>query len=249
VESAHHQFKRAVDQRLRLRGHRDFASLEAYQQFLETWVGERNATRSVRFAEERQVLRPLPVRRLEACRELFATVSRWSSVRVVGKAYSVPARLIGQRLRVRLYAAHLELEYRGETVVRLERRHEQEPYRIDYRHLIHDLVRKPGAFRRYVYREALFPSATFRRAYDALVAHRAVRADLEYLRLLHLAATTGEAAVERALAARLVDGEVPDYPVIQAQVAPTPAACPQVTVTPPDLRVYDRLLTSAEGAP
>ena len=36
-------------------------------------------------------------------------------------------------------------------------------HRIDYRHVIWSLVRKPGAFARYVYREEMFPSLVFRR--------------------------------------------------------------------------------------
>ena len=92
---------------------------------------------------------------------------------------------LGARVEVRLQATELTVRYGGQEVERLERVVGREA-RIDYRHLIHSLVRKPGAFRRYVYREQLYPSLTFRRAYDALVADAPRRADLEYLRILHL---------------------------------------------------------------
>ena len=66
---------------------------------------------------------------------------------------------------------------------------------IDYRHVIGSLVRKPGAFARYRYREHMFPTETFRLAYDALREWKGERADVEYVRILHLAATTMESDV------------------------------------------------------
>ena len=57
--------------------------------------------------------------------------------------------------------------------------------------MIWSLVRKPGGFARYVYREEMFPSLAFRRAYDAIqTPHQGIKGDLEYLRILHLAAST-----------------------------------------------------------
>ena len=247
VESAHRHFKRAVDQRLRLRGTRDFASLEQYEAFLHQVVATRNAQRQERLTEELAVMRSLPVRPLPAWREEFATVTRWSTVRVARKAYSVPSRLIGERLRARVFAAHIEL-WRGTDRVGVYRRlRGEEPYHIDYRHLIHTLVRKPGAFASYVYREALFPSLTFRRAYDALRESRPRGADLEYLRLLRLAATTMECQVESALARTLEAGLRPDYERIEAAVAPRqPSRPPELEQKLPDLNAYDALLADAK---
>lgn len=243
VESAHGVLKRALDQRLRLRGSREFASGEEYAAFLQAFIEERNAGRAERLGEERARLRPLPVRPLPAYRELFATVSRSSLVRVVGKTYSVPSRLIGHRLRVRLYATALELEYQGEVVERLERLRGHGASHIDYRHLIHALVRKPGAFRRYRFREALFPSLVFRRAYDALCARATGWADLDYLRILHLAAGEGEVAVGGVLAALLDEGVVPAYEVVRARVRmPGVLPCPALELAAPDLSGYDRLI-------
>ncbi|MEJ2239160.1 MAG: IS21 family transposase [Gemmatimonadales bacterium] len=246
VESSHHHFKRAVDQRLRLRGSRDFSSFEHYETFLHKVARDRNGPRSERLAEELAVMRPLPARPLPACRETFATVTRWSTVRVVGKSYSVPSRLIGERLKVRIYAAYIELWHGGDQVGVYQRLRGDEPNHIDYRHLIHSLVKKPGAFSRYVYREALFPSLTFRRAYDALTENRPRGADLEYLRLLRLAATTMESEVEQALSERLAAGQLPDYDTIRAAVAPEVLTCPQIELTVPDLGEYDALLTDQE---
>jgi len=81
VESAHGGLKTAVDQRLRLRGSRDFKSMEDYREFLKALVVERNATRGAKVAEERAGLRPLPVRPLPAYRELWVRVARSSMSR------------------------------------------------------------------------------------------------------------------------------------------------------------------------
>jgi len=247
VESSHGGLKNALDQRLRLRGSREFASIAAYWGFIEAVVAERNAGREARFAEERGVLKALPARALPAHREEEITVKRWGIIRVAGKPYSLPSRLIGHRVQVRVYANHLEVKYRGELVARPERVRGAGLEGIDYRHLVHSLVRKPGAFRRYVYREALFPTLTFRRAYDVLAERGEKWADLEYVRILHLAATTMECEVDATLGALLEAGEIPHYEVVKARVAPVPAlACPEVRVEMPDLRAYDGLLACSQ---
>jgi hypothetical protein len=250
VESGNGHLKSALDQRLRLRGSREFPSRECYAAFIEECVASRNATRAERLAEERTVLRPLPARALPAYQELYARVSRWSVIRVAKRNYMLPSRLIGRRLTVRLYADIIECEYRGTVVARMERLVGAERDRIDYRHIIHSLVRKPGAFRRYVFREALYPTLMFRRAYDALVTEDDARADLEYVRILHLAASDGERAVEAAMAALLLEGSVPRYEAVRALVrgVRTGVGVPDVVIGAPDLTRYDRLLGGLAAA-
>ena len=131
-----------------VRGNRDFDALEIYWSFIEALVEERNATREQRFTEEPALLRPLPVRTLPTWREEQVTVKRWSIIRVANKPYSLPSRLIGHRVQLRLYANHLEVRHRGALVARPERVRGGSLQGIDYRHLVHSLVRKPGAFRR-----------------------------------------------------------------------------------------------------
>ena len=116
--------------------------------------------------------------------------------------------------------------------------------RIDYRHVIWSLVRKPGAFARYVYREEMFPSVAFRRAYDAIQApHRGIKGDVEYLRILHLAASTLEADVEAALAVLLAEGAAITADAVKARCAPAAAAgrCPRSSARRRPRR-YDALL-------
>jgi hypothetical protein len=250
VESANGGLKNAIDQRLRLRGSRAFVSKEAYEGFLESCVQGRNATRHARIEEERTHLRALPPRPLPAYRESYATVSRASAVRVLKHSYSVSSRLIGCQLRVRLHADIVELDYKGERVAVMERLIGRDAHRIDYRHIIHTLVRKPGAFRRYVFREALFPSLEFRRTYDALLLGGSDQADLDYVRILHLAASDGEETVRAVLAGLLTDATTPTYEAVRAQVRGprTAEGVPFLDITAPDLSIYDRLLgTNAEA--
>ena len=249
VESGNGHLKNAIDQRLRLRGSRDFATRERYATFVEEAVAARNATRTEPLREEREHLRALPARPLPAYREFFARVSRWSVIRVGKRNYMLPSRLIGRRLTVRVHADRIECEYRGAQVALIERAGSDHDH-LDYRHIIHSLVRKPGAFRRYVFREALYPTLVFRRAYDALVAHDEAHADLEYLRSLHLAASDGERAVEAALVTLLAEGTLPRYEAVRSRVRGprTGAGMPDVSIGPPDLKRYDRLLGARAAA-
>ena len=251
VESSHGHFKRALEQRLRLAGTRDFGSLERYRQLLGELVEQRNSRRGERLQQERAVLRPLPPRRLPVYREELRRVTRGSTVRVANKVYSVPARLIGEQLTARLYAERVELHYGGKLVARHERALGKQAGRVDYRHVVHALLRKPGAFAQYRYREEMFPSAVFRQAYDQLCAGRSQRhADLEYVRILHLAATTLQTRVERALQDCLQAGQRPGFERVRAAAGDPCPELPQalaLRVAEPDLAVYDQLLAQGRG--
>ncbi len=176
---------------------------------------------------------------------MFATVTKWSTARVGGKAYSVPSWLIGRRLEVRLRAAQVEFRLDGELVGECERIVGGQPWKVDYRHVIGSLLRKPGAFARYAYREALFPTLVFRQAYDALRESGRSGADLEYLRILHLAATRLEASVEAELRRQLEAGQRPDSEAIRVVLEPSrPASAEAIAMAPlqPELSSYDELL-------
>jgi Mu transposase-like protein len=245
VEQAHYRFKDAVDQALRVRGSRDFASRAAYDRFLAELVRKRNLTRQVRFAAEQQALRPLPATVLAPCRELRVPVSRFSTIQVLGNTYSLPSRLIGTRVLVRVRAETLEA-YLGtahlETMPRLLGRGQ---HRIDYRHIIWSLVRKPGAFAQYRYRDDLFPTLAFRQAYDTLCQALPQRADREYVRVLHLAASRSESEVEAALTLLAEQRTVPSFDAVCELLRPPGAsAVPTLTTPVLDFAVYDRLLAA-----
>jgi hypothetical protein len=243
VEQAHHRFKQAVDQALRVRGSRDFVDRAAYTRFLQLLVKQRNLTRQVRWAAEREHLRPLPALPLALCREVRVPVSRFSTLQVLRNTYSVPSRLIGTTVLVRVRAEQLEVYHGTAHLLSIPRLLGHGQHRVDYRHVIWSLVRKPGAFAHYRYRDDLFPTLTFRRAYDALVAALPQRADRHYVRVLHLAAGTSESEVEAALGLLLEQRALPTFDAVRDLVR-LPGATPLPVLGPAvvDLHVYDQLL-------
>ena len=249
VEQSHHRFKQAVDQALMLRGSREFPVRDAYVAFLRQLFGQRNAGRQARLAEELAVLRPLPGHRLEACKRLRVRVETGSTIRVEGNIYSVASRLIGEWVEARLYAERVEVWYAQRLVESVPRLRGRGKHRIDYRHVIDWLVRKPGAFADYRYQADLFPSSRFRMAYDALLQQRPERAAREYVRILHLAARESEVGVEAALAALLDSGERPDAAAVEERLRrqDRPTSATEVVIGPVDLSLYDALLESKEA--
>lgn len=196
VESQNGHLKRRLTQHLLLRGYRDFAAVEAYDAFVVRVLHHANHARRIRLTEEFKVMRPLPSTRLSEYDELSCRVSQHSTIRVKKVTYSVPARLIGQEVRVEVSEGQLQIFHRRELLLSLPRAAGDRGAVIDYRHIIEHLLRKPGAFAQYVHREELFPDRSFRLAYDRLVADHGERAGrLEYLHLLRLAAEWGEAAL------------------------------------------------------
>jgi hypothetical protein len=246
VESSHRHFKAAVEQSLLLRGSREFPRRDDYAAFLRGIVVQRNAGRTKRLAEERPALRSLPAQRREACRRIRVRVSGGSLLRVQNNTYSVHSRLIGEEVEVRIYAEHLEVWLGDRHVEQLPRLRGRSKCCVNYRHIIDQLVRKPGAFRNYRYREALFPTSRFRIAYDCLEASQPSRSAKEYLRILHLAAHESETRVDDALRMLLTEESPITAAAVEALVrSGQEAVCPTTEgrVAPPDLASFDVLLT------
>ena len=247
AEQSHHRFKRAVDQALLLRGSRDFYGLEEYARFLHDLFVQRNAGRRQRLAEELAVMRKLPARRMESARREVVRVDTGSLIHVDRNAYSVNSRLIGERVEARVYLDHVEVWYAQKKVEDLPRLRGRAKHRVDYRHIIEWLIRKPGAFENYRYKEDLFPSSRFRMAYDALQETAPGRAVQEYLKILKLASEEGEASVAEALR-ELLEGETEMAISAESilQLLPKLETFPPVTVVEvamPDLSSFDALFT------
>jgi len=160
-----------------------------------------NAGRRVRLQEELKVLRRLPRQRLCDCKRVMVKVGSGSTIRVNHNTYTVNSRLIGETVKVRLHAERLDVWYAQRCVETMPRLRGERKHRICYHHIIDWLLRKPGAFANYRYREELFPTHRFRMAYDSLKRTRPASADKEYLRILHLAAHEGETATDKAILA------------------------------------------------
>ena len=247
VEQAHYRFKGAVEQALLIRGTREFTDRAGYEAFLGEIFAARNKRR-MKLGDDLRGMNELPPMRIEDFRRERVMVTRFSTIRAAENTYSVSSRLIGETVDLRLYAEIIEVWHGERLVATMERQRGRGNVAIDYRHVIWSLVRKPGAFARYRYREALFPTLTFRRAYDALTERLGGAADLEYVRILHLAASTSEVAVDRALDELLGRGELRDYAQVRAAAAPEPIEVPSTTIDPPDLSTYDAI-TAAGGEP
>lgn len=255
VEAAHGHLKAALRDALDLRGSRDFPDLAAYQAFVQDTVARKNARRRKALEVELPALKPLPRHRTTDFSTTTVTVTRCGTISVRKVLYTVPSRLVGSRLKVHVYDDRLVCWLGTTQVLTLTRKHAKGKQRdrvVDYRHLAASLVRKPQAFRRSVFRDELFPRPAFRRAWEALDGRlddrRACRV---YVGLLHLAATGAcEAALADHLDAVLERGDLPDLETARAAVAPPQTAVvPLITVAPPDLAGYDRLLRPAAPDP
>jgi hypothetical protein len=247
-EQSHHRLKRAVEQALLLRGSRDFTSQEEYGRFLKDLFAQRNAGRRARLAEEMAVMGELPARRMESAKRERVKVDSGSLIHVERNAYSVNSRLIGAQVEARSYLDHVEVWYGQKKVEDLPRLRGRGKHRIDYRHIIEWLMRKPGAFENYRYQADLFPTTRFRMAYDALRENAPQRANREYLKILKLAAENGEVQVDDALRA-LLEGKLEPMITLEAITALLAQldSIPPVTlvdVPPVDLASFDQLFMS-----
>jgi hypothetical protein len=250
VESSHRYLKQALEQALLVRGHRDFADRAACEAFVREAVMRRNRRNTAAFRIEREQLQDLPERRTTDFVEEEARVTRCGTFTVRGILYSAPSRLVGHRLKVRLYSDRLDCYLSGALVLTLARG-ARSPINgrgrmIDYRHFIEALKRKPQAFKGLVFRDELFPRAAYRRTWEQLELRLTQRqACLSIVGLLEMAARDGvEGVLAQRLEALLAAGELPDVKRLREEFAPRETALPQVTVEIPAASVYDALLPS-----
>jgi len=246
IESSHGHLKTVVEQALLLRGGRDFASREDYDQFLKHLTGKRNAARGDKFAEEQRALADLPPSRLDHVARVSGIKVRSSStIQVKRNTYSVHSRLIGHKVDVAINVDFIEVSRAGVVVARMPRLAGRGKHAINYRHVIDSLVRKPGAFENYRYHEDMFPTSHFRIAYDWLCEQHSSRiAVREYLKILQLAARDSQDAVQDALRLAIADNLPICSKSIRMAIEQHQAAPPvtEVNIEPPDLKDFDSLL-------
>lgn len=248
IESSHGHTKKALEDALLLRGSRAFKDLAAYRRFIEEIFARHNARRNKTIAIERATLKPLPGGRAIDYEEILARVTSSSGFVLRKIFYSVPARMIGQRLRVRLYDDRLECFLGGSHVLSLVRGRADHAsgkhgHVIDYHHLIQALRRKPGALRNLVYRDQLFPRPAYARAYDVLTERRSDKAacqiTVELLGLAHDYAC--EAELAQVLNTELDAGRLPSLDILRERFRPATASVPVVMIEVVSLGLYDRL--------
>ena len=249
VEKSNDLFKKAVDQSLIIRGSRDFDTIEQYAQFLQKIIDRMNENCHKRFAEELEVLRELPNLRYDDYETRTCKVGRGGTFRLLHNTYSAHSRLAGEKIKVRVFADKLEIWYAQRYIETLPRLRGENGHHINYRHIIDRLVRKPGAFENYCYKDDMFPTSLFRIAYDILRDTCSIRqASKEYLKILELAAKEGESLVNEALRLLInLDEEIEFEKVKQfidsKQKAPEPT---EVHIEPVDINDYDMLLETPE---
>ena len=233
-----------IRQALKLRRSNDFASVLEFERFVLSLAERLNRRRQDRWEVERKHLNPLPRTLPNTYTELVARVSRWSLIQVRGNTISVPARLIGLQVKVRLHLDTLEVFYKDQLVDTLVRPVGRGLAVINYRHLVGSLVRKPGAFANYRYHEQMFPTLNFRKAYDALKSSQPSKAAQEYLRILKLAADHLECDVDSALQLHFEEKLPINFRAIEELVVrKTSPSCLALPTMQPDLKRFDNLLS------
>lgn len=249
IEGPHGHLKRAIQDALLLRGSTDFDDLAGYRRFLDELVSRRNARFAKRIDIERMALRALPDRRSADYEEVSVRVTASGGFTLRKVFYTVPSRLIGHRLRVRLFDDRLDVFIGGTPLLTLRRgrphasgKHDQV---VNYRHVIHALRRKPMALLNLVYRNQLFPRQAYRCSFDALLERlperQACRIMVELLSMAHERNCEGELADQ--LDACLQAGRLPDLGELRQRFAPDPAQLPAVVVRLAPLAAYEALLT------
>ena len=169
-------------------------------------------------------------------------VTPFSTITVVGYIYSVPSRLIGYDLKVDIHDKYIELRYGTKILETIPRCFSEDKHCINYRHIVKHLLRKPGAFKNYQYKDALFPSVIFRKTYDALCAFNEQKGSRLYLELLHFTALNNETEVSIALEIILSENEIPTKENVKNLLDMPRTTHPKVTVLQPILNHYDSLL-------
>lgn len=235
-----------------MRASSEFPDLAAYRRFLDELVSRRNARNAKRIDSERASLRALPRHRSCDYEETIVRVTSSGGFTLRKVFYTVPSRLIGHRLRVRLYDDRLALFMGGTPLLELPRgrahpdgRHDQV---VNYRHVIHALRRKPMALLNLVYRDRLFPREAYRHAFDALLQagpeRQACRVMVELLALAHERGCEAELGLR--LAADLEAWTLPDLVALRVAFAPDPASIPHVNVHLTTMDSYEGLLDAVQ---
>ncbi len=250
VEQSHNRLKITIAQALMMRGSKDFRSRDEYKEFLRKLITKKNAGRQKRFEEEIKLLKRLPAEKLNTQKRFVLKVGKSSTINILHNTYSLDSRLIGEKVEIRVNSETLEVWYGQKRVDILPRLRGESRSFINYRHIITWLKRKPGAFKDYKFRNDLFPSTTFRIAYDVLKKqYPDIIGDKKYIQILDLAANETESGTELALRHLLQKNIAPDYEnvirIMDLKDEQTIVIEPEVSKV--NLFEYDRVL-SAGGA-
>jgi len=257
IEGPHRHWKRRLEQQLIQRGSRDFETEAEYRQLVAQVTATLNSRTEVagKLEIERLHLQPLPVERFADYEPVVATVRSTSTIELRSVTYSVPSRLIGQQLTVHLRHDRLDLFLRSQFVETLPRLHHRPGdkgrlRRIDFRHVIESLRRKPRALLRAQLQDDILPGENWRQLWRKLLAalppDEAAKVMVD---ALHVAARTDDLpGVERYLRRQLRSGELSLHSLRDHYGLRPPRglmAMPQLDIPEHTLRSYDELLGRA----
>ena len=251
-ESLHGHLKKYIDQRLRLRGNRDFETTAQWMEFVNDCVKRKNQSRQDVFRKEQAALTSLPQQLFPTYTEMDVNVRSNSVVTIKQNSYSIPSCFIGHKVHVRIYADTIELWYASKMQFEMPRLVGKDKEFIDFRHVIDSLRRKPGAFVNYRYREHMYPTLVFRQAFDRLVNQLGDTQGLRaYLKILYAAKYDGFEIVEQwlrdnVLAGGSISAKALDTKLKQLKSNDSGSLVPEVSVGLPELDVYDDLLKHKE---
>ena len=247
VEKSHDLFKTAVNQALLIRGSREFVDLEAYKMFLEALVTKRNLERSNKLAEEYKLLNLLPSKPYIYTELKEASVNKFSLIRINNCNYSVPSKYIGNKLDAVISYDEISLYYQDQLMLSMPKI--VAGNQINYIHVIDNLIKKPGAFKNYKYRESLYPHPVYKQTYELLEQDSTTHVK-DYLNILYLAKYYRQQAVTALLQDRLNIGDSVKFITsgeFEKQIKVVPAAPPLViegsTLKQPSLAAFDKLLS------
>ena len=246
IEGAHGHIKKEIDDALLLRGSRDFVDIEEYRDFVAEVTSNINTRRGERIEAERRTLRPLPSDSAPWYERHSVVVTSSSGFLLKGVFYTVPSRLIGHRLSVRLYDSNIELYFGGRhqlTLPRMRKNGDKTVYCVNYHHVIHSLKKKPGALMKLVYRDELFPREEYKKCFELalslLGSREACRIAVKLLAMAH------EQSCEDQLALAIRDtvdsGELPDVEALKERFVMKAGPMREVDVQVGDLSSYTPL--------
>ena len=234
IESPHAHLKHRIRQGLLMRGNTDFNSIEAYQKWLNGIVLKLNRQRQVLIDEERKHLQPLPTFRTTDYTEKVVKVSTSSTIVLKRVLYSVPSRLIGEQLRLHIFDDRLEAYIGSEKTLTLPRIYplrgkNSRARRIDYRHIIGWLVRKPQAFRYSILRDDILPNTKYHWIWREVDSKMEARSACKWIvGVLALAAKMDcEAILSGYLKTHILKGVIPSLIALQSHFDPETDHDPQ----------------------
>ncbi len=248
IEGPHGHLKRHIVDALLMRGSADFDDLDSYRRFIGEIVSRGNARHARHIEIERAALQELPGRRTADHEDISVRVTSSGGFTLKRVFYTVPSNLIGHRLRARLFDDRLDIFVGGTALMTLPRGRAKacgkHGHVIDYRHVIHSLRRKPMALLGLVYRDQLFPQASYRQCFEALLEHlperQAARNMVELLAMAHDRNCENE--LGGLLSTCLQAGQLPDMAALRAHFVRDPASLPEVAVRLVPLTAYEALL-------